>query len=139
MEALAFEVQHHVDDVFEHAWPGNGTLFGDMPHDDNRDVGVFGDAQQAQGPFAHLPHRPCCRAEFFEVYRLDGVDNHHARALVEDVLNGHFEVGFRRYPQVFGAEPHAIGAQFDLLGRFFGRNVQSWPYVFGEMGGALQE
>ena len=110
MEALPFEVEHHIDDVFEHARAGNRPFFGDVPDDDNGDVEIFGDPQQPQGAFTYLADRSCRRAQFFDVDGLDGVDNHQARALAVDITNRCFEICFRRNPQALGIEPHAVGA-----------------------------
>ena len=40
--AVTLETQHRVDEVFEHPWPGEVTLLGDVADEHHRQVAALG-------------------------------------------------------------------------------------------------
>lgn len=134
MVAIAFEVQHGIDHVFEHAWPGECAFFGDMPDEDDRDAGGFGEVDEFGAASAELGDRTRCGFEISLVDHLDGID--HAdigfdfACLVEDSR----EVGVGEDEEAVGiSNAKAIGTHLDLLGGFFGRDIEDFacPISFG--------
>jgi hypothetical protein len=55
---VALEIEHGIDDVFEHARPGQRALLGHVADQDDRDAGLLGQPRQLRRAFAHLRHRP---------------------------------------------------------------------------------
>src|SRR6266550_2290904 len=55
---LTFEVEHSVDDVLEHARPGDRALFVYVADEKDRDVAALREQHQAAGTLAHLAHAP---------------------------------------------------------------------------------
>ena len=51
---IAFEAEHRVDDVFEHARACEATVFGDVPDEHHRDSAPFGLGNQAMGAATNL-------------------------------------------------------------------------------------
>jgi hypothetical protein len=58
MESLAFEIEHGVDDVLEHAWARDGALLRDVTDQEDRHVVAFRDLEEARGAFAQLRDAP---------------------------------------------------------------------------------
>ncbi len=56
--AVAFQVDHRVNDMLEHARPGNNAFLGDMANDEYGHAGILRQVAQPAGAFAHLGHRP---------------------------------------------------------------------------------
>jgi hypothetical protein len=76
---VALEIEHRVDDVFEHARPGQGALLGHVADQDHRDAGLFGQAGELRSAFADLRDRSRRRAELLRPQRLDRIDHRHLR------------------------------------------------------------
>ena len=53
---VAFEVEHHVDEVFEHPGAGDLPVLGDVPDQYRRDAALLRDRHQHGGHAAHLGH-----------------------------------------------------------------------------------
>ena len=54
---IALEVEHRVDDVLEHARPGDRAFLGDVADQEERGAGALGVARELRGALAHLRHR----------------------------------------------------------------------------------
>ena len=110
-------VEHHraVDTVFEHFWPGQGTVFRHMADHHNRHAARFGEACQVGRGFAHLRHAARRGLNVRHVHHLNGVDHHQLRLLFfgdhADLLNA----GFRQHIQVAGWQAQAVRTHRHLL------------------------
>ena len=51
---VAFELQHRVDDVLEHAGPGERALLRDVPHEQDRDPPLLRQPHERMRALAHL-------------------------------------------------------------------------------------
>ena len=58
---VALEVQHHVDQVLQGTWPGDGPLLRDMPHEHRAQRPLLGHGHQGGGDLPDLGH-PAGRA-----------------------------------------------------------------------------
>ena len=63
MVAVALELEHAVDEVLEHARPGDRAVLRHVPDEDRRDTLLLGDAEEPSGRLAHLGDRARGRAE----------------------------------------------------------------------------
>ena len=126
--ALALELQHAVDQVLEHARPGQRPLLGDVANQEHRDLQAFGDLPDLLGRLANLGDRSGRRAELRRVQRLYRVDHAHLGLLGLERGEHDVEIGLRDHRHGQGlaaAEP--LGAQTDLRRRLLGRDVQRAP------------
>ena len=89
MVAVAFELQHGVDDVFEHPWSGEAAFLGDVADEDDRHVAFLGFVDEALRAAAHLTDAAGQRSEAGVGHGLDRVDHDELRTdafdRVEDV------------------------------------------------------
>ena len=77
--AIAFEMQHHVHHVLQHARPGDVALLGHMPDQHQRETLRLRGADQLEGRRAHLRDRAGGGVHAVGPHGLDGVDNHQRR------------------------------------------------------------
>ena len=54
MVAVALELEHAVDEVLEHAWPGDRAVLGDVPDEDRRHASALRDSQKAARGLTYL-------------------------------------------------------------------------------------
>ena len=62
---VALEIQHRIDDMLQHAWAGQRTIFGDMANEQQGNPLLFGETGQLGGAFADLGYRAWRRCERF--------------------------------------------------------------------------
>jgi hypothetical protein len=137
--ALTLEREHGVDQVLEHARPGERALLGDVPDQHRAHRALLGEAHQPVGALAHLRHRPGCRTEVGVEHRLDGVDGDHVGLHGLDVGEHVREGGVGHEPQVGWQGTEALRAQPHLLGRLLGRDVEASLARLGRAGQGLQQ
>ena len=77
--AVALERQHHVDQVLEHARPGDRALLRHVAHEHERRPVALGRGRQQRRRLPHLRHRAGRRLDALGVQRLDRVDEHDRR------------------------------------------------------------
>ena len=140
MAAVAFEIQHRVDHVLQHARAGDGAILGDVADQDQGEAGGFGEADQLEGGGADLRHGAGGAVDAVEPHGLDGVD--HDQSGVARLFQAGGDVaqvdrGGEADLRVGDAE--APGAQAHLLDRFFARDVQHALAGTAEGGGGLQQ
>ncbi len=70
---VAFEVQHTVHHVLEHARPRDGAFLGDVAHEQQGGAGSLREARELRGALAHLRHAARRRLQRFRVHGLDRV------------------------------------------------------------------
>jgi hypothetical protein len=124
--AVAFELEHAVDEVLEHSWPGNGSVLRHMTDEDDRDALLLGHAQKPPGCLAHLADRPGRGTHVLRIQRLDRVDHADVGPLA---LQGRAD----RVELRLGEDLHAVGAaeprraQLHLRGRLLTGDEQRAP------------
>ena len=121
---IAFEVQHRVDQVLEHARTGDGAVLGHVADDDDADARALGEAHQLRRAFLELRDRAGRRAHRGELHGLDGVDDQQLHALLAGARHHGFEVGVGDHAQVRTAHAEPPGAHADLRRGLLGRQVQ---------------
>ena len=68
---VAFEVEDGIDDVLEHARPGDGSRLRHVPDEERGYVHAFGEVHQRRGALAHLADRPRRGLDFIRIQRLN--------------------------------------------------------------------
>ena len=101
--AVALELEHAVDEMLEHARPGDRAVLRHVSDEDRRHALLLGDAQQPTGCLAHLADRARRRAELGRVQRLDRVDHADVRALLLERRAHGFELGLGEDLDIVGA------------------------------------
>ena len=140
MRAVAFEREHRVDHVLDHARAGDLAVLGDVADQDDRGAGALGEADQRLRRAAHLRDRAGCGFNRVGPHRLDRVDDDEARRLAlahrrDDVLDRGFGGELDR--RLGKAE--ALGAQPHLRDRFFAGDVDRAVAGFRERRGRLDQ
>ena len=72
---VAFEVQHRIDDVLEHARPGEIALLRHVADHDDGGARLLGDARELRRAFAHLRDRAGRGGQRFGINGLDRIDD----------------------------------------------------------------
>ena len=72
---VAFEVEHGVDDVLQHARAGDRALLGHVADEDDDDAALLGEARQLRRAFAHLRDAARRRRQRLGVDGLDRIDD----------------------------------------------------------------
>ena len=122
--AVAFEIQHRIDHVFEHARAGDAALFRDVTNEEDRGAGFLRVTDETRGAFAHLADRPRRRGQRFGPQRLHRIGDQqlrpHLRGLFEDAL----DAGFGQRAQAIQRQPQPRRAARHLRQRFLAGHVQ---------------
>ncbi len=138
MVALAFEIEHGVDDVFQHLGAGEAAVLGDVADEKGRQVVALGGEQELRRGFAHLADAARRRLELEREHRLDRVDDEEPGPHPPDFLENPLDAGFGEQEQRRVADAEALPAGLHLMLRFLTRRVQHRPVRPGEIGRHLQ-
>ncbi|MNN02734.1 hypothetical protein D3C81_1154020 [compost metagenome] len=135
---IALEVQHRVDDMLQHARPGQAAFLGHVADQDDGDAAALGDARQLRRALAHLRDRARRRGQRLRVERLDRVDHRHFRLLGFERGLDLLELDFGEQPQrrAFHAQP--LRTQGDLRAGFFAADIEH-AALPGQVGQRLQQ
>ena len=124
--AVALELQHAIDEMFQNAGTGDGSLLCHVTDEKQRDAELLGQPEQASGRFANLGYRSGSGTDFRRVERLDGVDDADVGAFAFKHRADTFELGIRKNLNTSGtAEP--VGTKLDLRRRLLAGNQQRSP------------
>ena len=127
MPALAFEIEHGIDQVLHHARPGDLAILGDVADQDHRGVATLGIADEVLRDGTHLRHRAGRALHRVRPQRLDRVDDadRGVRGIErrQDVLEARLH---RELDRRIG-EPETPGAQTDLRRGLFARDIDDLP------------
>ncbi len=91
---LAFEMQHDVDKMFEHARPGDRSVFGDVADQHHRDVALFRDGDQRRRDMTHLGDAACRAVDVGDRHGLHRVDDEQPGLDVVEMPQHRSDVGF---------------------------------------------
>ena len=140
MAALAFEIEHRVDHVLEHAGARDRAVLGDMADQQHGDAAPLGQFDEGLGRGAHLRHGSRRGIDGVEPHGLDRIDHRDAGS-VGPLERGH-DVAHRRggnqldrrvrKAQPFCAEPH-------LVDGFLAGDVGASGVLFGQRRRHLQQ
>ena len=124
VEAVAFEVEHHVHHMLEHARPRDSAFLRDVAHQEHGNIAQLGEAHQARGALAHLADRPGGGCHLRHEHCLYRVDNHQAGLQSVYLHQYRLEVGLGEEQQPLRIEIQARCAQLYLLRAFLARHVK---------------
>jgi len=118
---------------------GPAMVFGDMPHQKDRDVEGFGRAQQQRRGIAHLADTTGGAWPAFHVDRLHGVHNDQGRLHLLDALHDALGDDLGQHEEgVFGdAQPR--GTPRDLVGAFLSADIERGAGRLGDIRRHLQQ
>ena len=132
--AFAFEIENGVDHVFDHTRTGDLAFLGDMADEDDADALSFGEGRQLVRSGADLADRAGGAIDRVQPHGLDRIDDGEVRGFFfercQDVSEVCFSGEFDR--GVSKAEP--AGAQADLAGGLFARDIDRFQSLFGKGG-----
>ena len=124
--AVALELQHAVDEVLEHARPGDRAVLRHVADEERGDAGLLRDAQQPRRRLAHLRDRARRRADLLRPERLHRVDHADGRPLALERRADRVELGLGEdLDVVAAAEPRR--AQLHLRHRLLAGDEQRPP------------
>ena len=121
---VAFELQYHVDDVFEDFRTGDDSVFRDVPDDDDGCVGLLRVFHQQCSTLADLRNAARRRIDRIGVGRLDRVDDDHVGLVVGHLAQDVLEVRFAVNVTFVVADPDPFGPHFYLMRRLLARDVK---------------
>src|ERR1700730_10756447 len=136
---LPLEVEHGVDDVLEHARPGDGALLVDVAHEEDRDVAALGQQHQPAGALAHLAHAAGRRGDAAQEDRLDRIDGGHHRPSLFEMLHDAVEVVLGQHHKAVALDAKTLRPQLQLLDRLLARHVENRAVRAGHLAGELQQ
>ena len=131
--ALALELQHAVDQVLEHARPGQRAVLGHVPDQDHRHPPRLGQLHDPRGHLAHLPdrararrtarpRRSVCTESITHASGASAASVSSTASRSVSARIGHLERGLQR--PLVGIADEPLGAQPHLLGGLLAADVQ---------------
>ncbi len=125
--AVAFEMQHHVDEMFQRARSGDGPVLGDVADEDQRDaVGLRGGGQRG-GDRAHLRDAAGDAVGLGGGHGLHRVHDDQRGLDRRNVVQHRVQVGLGGQVNLVSAAADAVGAQPDLAGGLLTGDIQRAP------------
>ncbi len=140
MRAFAFEREHRIDHVLDHARAGDLAVLGDVADQDDGRARALGEADQRLRAGAHLRHGAGCGFDRVGPHGLDRIDDDEPRRLAlaqrrHDVLDR--GLGGKLDRRACETEP--LGAQPHLRHRLLAGNVDRAVPAAGERGRNLDQ
>ena len=123
--ALTLEGQHRVDQVLEHAGPGDRPFLVDVAHEHGGEAAVLGHGRQHAGALPHLGHGPGRRTQRGLGDGLYGVDHEDVGLQLADSADDGGQRPGREQPEIGLEDAEALGPQPHLLGRFLSGDEQA--------------
>ena len=137
--ALAFEVEHGVDDMLERLGTGEAAVFRDVPDQERRDVVALRGKQELRRRFAHLADAAGRRLKLQREHRLHRVDDDQRRFDAADFFENALDAGFGQQIERRIADAEAIAARLDLMLGLFAGRIQHRADGMREVRGRLQQ
>ena len=119
--AVTLELEHAVDEMLEHARPGNRSVLRHVTDEDRGHARLLRNPHEPAGRLAHLRDGPRRRGDVRGVESLDGIDDAHVGPLALERLADGVELGLRQDAHRLGAAD-ARGAKGDLRRRLLARD-----------------
>ena len=140
LRAFAFERQHRIDHVLDHAGAGDLAVLGDMADQDDGGAGLLGEANERLRRGAHLRHRAGRGFHRVGPHGLDRIDHDQARHRAfgqggDDILDR----GFRGKLHRRIGKPEPLGAQPHLRDRFLAGDIDRAVAGAGQQAGGLRQ
>ncbi len=137
---LAFEIEHRVDHVLQHARAGDQAFLGDVADEHQGEAAPLGEPDQLVRRRAHLGDGAGRGLERLDEQRLDRIDHHEFGRVAGGERGGDVaDLGRDREPdrglrdaETFGAEPH-------LVDRLFARDIDGAVAARRDAGGGLEQ
>ena len=139
MVALAFEVEHGVDDVLEGLGTGEAAVLRDVTDEERRDVVPLGGEEKLRRRLADLADAAGRRLELQREHGLHRVDDEQPRPHAADLFEDALDAGLGEQVERRVADAESIAARLDLMLGFFAGGVQHGADVTREVGGGLQQ
>ena len=118
-KTIPFKGEHRIHQVLQHLGARQHPFFGDVAHQKQSDIELFGQPLQRCRALTHLGHGTRRTAQVSVMQGLDAVDHRHIRPQGFELLEHVFQIGFS---QQLGPIPITAGsgqplpAQLHLLG-----------------------
>jgi hypothetical protein len=131
---VAFELEHGVNDMFQHFGSCQRAFLGDMAYEHDGRVALFGVFEQGRGAFAHLGDAAGRTLCGFGGNGLYGVHDEQVGLLVLQMGKNMFERGLAHHVAVVAAEQfgmfrrEALRTQFQLAGTFLPAHVEHFTF-----------
>ena len=122
--ALAFEIQHRVDDVLECLRTGDSSFACDVSNDEHGDPRFFRKAHQPCRALTHLSDASGCTIEIRSEYRLDRIDDENRRRLGGGSRNDRLEQCLPEEIDIARLIRKPVSSQLHLERRLLSRDVQ---------------
>ena len=129
---VAFELQDHVHDMFEHLGTGDRAVLGDMADQDDRGCALLGITEQSRGALTHLRDAARCGIDRFAVDGLDGVHDQQMRLHLAGAVQDVFEQGFTQDQAIAVVAAKPLRAQLDLFGTLLAADIQRFEACAAE-------
>ena len=126
-----------VDHVLQHFGASQGTVLGNVPHQEQHRAGAFGKPGEKRRAFAHLGHTARRGTQVVGVHNLNRVHHQHPRAVVLCGSDNGLDIGFGHEPQAVCCQPQPTRAHGHLLQGFFAGDVKG-IHVGRQMAHGLQ-
>jgi hypothetical protein len=121
---VALEIQHRVDDVLQHARPGQRAFLGDVADQHDAGAAGLGRAREVRGAFAHLRHRAGGGVSWSEytvwIESITPPPVARSGERGEDAL----QLDLRQHAHLRAVQAEAARAQRDLRAAFLAGDVQ---------------
>ncbi len=121
---VAFEVQHHVDEVLERPGTGDGAVLRDVADQEHGHTAGLGECGEGTRHRAHLRDAADDTVDVGGEHRLYRVDDQQRRAYLLDVPEDGGEIGLGREVHAVVHRPGPVGAQPYLPRRFLAGDVE---------------
>jgi hypothetical protein len=135
---IAFEIEHGVHEMLEHARPRNGALFRHVADQHHGGAGRLRVAHQLRRALPQLRDRTDPRIQPGELHGLDGIHDQQRRLAPAGESQDRFEVVLGHYTEAIGGQSEPLSPGRDLIDRLFSGGVQD-ASGGGHMGGYLQQ
>ena len=123
--AVALELKHDIDDVFQDLGTGNGAVFGNMADNQHGDVALFGIFEQHGSALADLADAAGRGLDPLGIEGLDRVDHNDPGGGLGQPRDDVLERGLAEQQTLFILNADPVGAHFDLLGALLAGNVEN--------------
>src|SRR5919204_4115905 len=126
MMALALEIQHGVDDMFERLRTRKAAILRHVAHEKCRNVAALRHEQQLRRRLADLADAAGRRLKLERKDRLHRIDDDERRLDARDLFEDALEARLGKQIERRLADGETFAARLDLVLRFLARAVEHW-------------